>query len=655
MALSKTQTEALIISFRRIFKNKLKFACSAPNAILDNPYIYGYRDFYDNQLQAKIADFCIQLNNNGLLGKITEIHLKSLQDNNKFLTIKGGRIPLEDVVDNAYYSKHRERLREKNILFLDQIILDDKSRLLLWKEILVKAYVPISSQRKEAKWYTDIRLLITSNGVHLHYNITQLFGAFVANVDETRSYNIDKKNRSLIAFYNSQFNSVVIGKIQEIDDNQQLIVKHFHTNMSLCTDTHTYIYQCMDYGCAANAALSMRSPCTFSVNWRYLVPLLTESQFASIQPTNLIDFNIFDIFDFAKKKYNIIQRALTQSHVISLQLQDNIILDLLDPSISRNDLLGELLAVLLALIVVSKNSKVRINTDSLNVITQFEKLKKSKFSQTSHEYFKANNNFLLSILCRIIITLNLHVEMFKVTAHSDDVGNNYVDDLAKKAHLNQDRYIVFRHDASMMKVIPCWNGILIENKLRSFLKNICNYRGLERFINLNRNYKYRQLEVDWTSTFICLNCDINNINNNETSVSSSKTKAQKVHLLIEEIPTIEQMKKSLLNLYDEWMCPICGLHDETFNHVWTCSGHYTIINNIRDKTINHLLTWVLKYNDNIQNFNNLMALDIWDISYDPNNFTFIDLIKGIISISLSELLNSWTTKKNVVEVLIQMR
>ncbi|PKC51193.1 hypothetical protein RhiirA1_484322 [Rhizophagus irregularis] len=109
-------------------------------------------------------------------------------------------------------------------------------------------------------------------------------------------------------------------------------------------------------------------------------------------------------------------------------------------------------------------------------------------------------------------------------------------------------------------------------------------------------------------------------------------KAQKVHLLIEEIPTIEQMKKSLLDLYDGWMCPICGLYDETFNHVWTCSGHYDIINNIRDKTINHLLTWILEYNDNIQDFNALMALDIWDISYDPNVFTFIDLIKGIIDV-----------------------
>ncbi|PKC53349.1 hypothetical protein RhiirA1_543229 [Rhizophagus irregularis] len=569
MALSKTQTESLIIPFRRMFKNKLKFARSAPNAILDNPYIYGYRDFYDNQLQAKITDFCIQLNDNGLLGKVTEIRLKSLQaqlwtsrplikklpynrvphtrknnyilnmlllchdnnislenlDSNTFPTIKGGKIPLEDVVDNAYYSKHKERLREKKILFLDQIISGDKSRLLLWKEILIKAYIPIFSQRRETKWYSDIRSLITLDGVHLNHNITQLFGARVDNVEETRSYDITKKNRSLIAFYNPQFNSVLIGKIQGIDETQRPVIKHFHVDMSRCTDTHTYIYQCMEYGCAANASLSTRSPCTFSADWECLVPLLTDSQFAPSQLTNLIEFNIFNIFDFAKKKYDIIHRALTQNHVISPQLQENIILDLLDSSTSRNDLLiiqrtlapfdnnnyyifefytdgslielgteqcniscafaqisdlfdiphvefystidkwpsayrGELLAVLLALSVVPKNSKVRINTDSLNVITQFDTLKKSRFSQTSREYFKANNNFLWAILCRIILTLNLHVEMFKVAAHGDDLGNNYVDNLAKIAHTDQDRYIVFRRNACLMKVLPCWNEIL---------------------------------------------------------------------------------------------------------------------------------------------------------------------------------------------------
>ncbi|RGB22196.1 hypothetical protein C1646_776481 [Rhizophagus diaphanus] len=95
----------------------------------------------------------------------------------------------------------------------------------------------------------------------------------------------------------------------------------------------------MDYRYAANTSASSRSPCTFFVDWRYLIPLLSASQFSLLNFHNIINYNIFDIFDFAKKKYYLLQRTLMQNHMISLNLQDNIILNLLDSSTSRNDLL----------------------------------------------------------------------------------------------------------------------------------------------------------------------------------------------------------------------------------------------------------------------------------------------------------------------------
>jgi hypothetical protein len=175
---------------------------------------------------------------------------------------------------------------------------------------------------------------------------------------------------------------------------------------------------------------------------------------------------------------------------------------------------------------------------------------------------------------------------------------------------------------------------------------------MEKFLNLHRNTKYRRLDVDWTSTFHCLNSDIQN---NETSISSSKTKAQKVHLLIEEIPTIEQMKKSFLELYDDWKCPACGLDDETFNHVWSCAEYKEILREIRNNTITSLSTWILEYNESIHDFSSLVDLNIWNIEHSPNIFTFIDLIKGIIPLSLYQKLSSWTTKNNVLIVLTKMR
>jgi hypothetical protein len=61
LVLTKKQTEQLIIPFRRMFKNKLKFTRTAPNAILDNPYIYGYRDFYEINFKPKLLTFVFNL------------------------------------------------------------------------------------------------------------------------------------------------------------------------------------------------------------------------------------------------------------------------------------------------------------------------------------------------------------------------------------------------------------------------------------------------------------------------------------------------------------------------------------------------------------------------------------------------------------------
>ncbi|GES99352.1 hypothetical protein GLOIN_2v1777499 [Rhizophagus clarus] len=766
--LSKKDTENLIIPFRRMFKNKLKFAQTAPNAILDNPYIYGYRNLYENQLQVKITEFCIQLNDTGVLGKVTQIRLKSLQiqlwsstnlvqkipfdklprsmrnnyllnmsllckDNNisfniinrnEFSNIDGGKVPLTDVVSNKFYSEFRPTLRRNLILFLNQVISGDKSRLLLWADIINKYYYPQDTNNKgtkEAKWYKHLKPLITVDGYNLHDHIKQLFTARFDNVEDSHPYDIEKRDRSLVAIYNPHHNSFLLGKVHKFNNDDSVVLKHFISDFSLSTIDRTYVSQCDIPHCNANIS-TKGSICTFTAQHQHLVPLLTARKFTKekIKESHYINYNAFNLFDIAKKKFELSPSPLSNSHVTTMHQQDNIILDILKPSPSRNKLLiiqrtlavcnnpnrhifefytdgslinpgseqcsiscsfallqnifdipevefsctfekwpsayrGELLAVTLALIVVPPNSKVMIKTDSLNVISQFEQLKKSRFSQSAREYFKTNNNVLWNVLIRIITKLNLLVELFKVPAHADCDGNNYADKLTKDAHFDQDNHILFKSDATTMKLLPQWNGITIENKLKRFIRTTTTYKGLEKFINLRRNTKYRKLEVDWTSTFQCLNCDIQN---NETSMSSSKIKAQKVHLLIEEIPTIIQMKKSFLEIYDDWKCPSCGLEDETFNHVWSCDEHKNTLLRIRNRTIDLLVYWILECDSHLQNVpvaSSLHSLHIWDIGYNINEFTFIDLIKSIIPSMLYHTINSWITKDNSIKILIQMR
>jgi hypothetical protein len=54
IVLTKQECASIISPFRKLFKQKLRFASTMPNAILDNTYIYQFRDLYELQKQAKI-------------------------------------------------------------------------------------------------------------------------------------------------------------------------------------------------------------------------------------------------------------------------------------------------------------------------------------------------------------------------------------------------------------------------------------------------------------------------------------------------------------------------------------------------------------------------------------------------------------------------
>src|SRR5437764_5253222 len=77
--LSKNECNTIMKPFRKLFKQKLHLSISIPNAILENRLIYNFRDFYEVQLQSKITNFLIQVNDTRLLGDITNIRIKQLQ------------------------------------------------------------------------------------------------------------------------------------------------------------------------------------------------------------------------------------------------------------------------------------------------------------------------------------------------------------------------------------------------------------------------------------------------------------------------------------------------------------------------------------------------------------------------------------------------
>ena len=112
---------------------------------------------------------------------------------------------------------------------------------------------------------------------------------------------------------------------------------------------------------------------------------------------------------------------------------------------------------------------------------------------------------------------------------------------------------------------PLWNEILIDGNLRSFIKLTSEIRSFADFMNLHRNSKYRILNVDWDNTFKILNI---RKNQDYPTFEDMVTKIRRIKILFEEVRTIEKKKIDFSDIYEDWLCPICSLENETFNHLW---------------------------------------------------------------------------------------
>jgi ribonuclease HI len=304
---------------------------------------------------------------------------------------------------------------------------------------------------------------------------------------------------------------------------------------------------------------------------------------------------------------------------------------------------AESMAVLISLLILPKNSSVNLFTDSSAVVNNFNTFKAHNFSLTTRQLFKIPNNiYIWNIIMEVIKILALDVSIFKVTAHADDIYNNYVDKIVSEAHDVIDiknLNLKYSHFLSL-QWIPVWRNIPIEQNLRKFLTLMTNIKGLEQFLNLNRNAKYRTLFIDWKSTF-------NNLQGNQgnlfTDFKESKIKRKKVQFLIQELPCIEQVKKSLYSLYKDWKCPICQQCEENFNHIWLCNDkaiQMISVVNFCKKTLIDQINDHIENNNSKVTYHDINALnDIWTLVESDNKLTFLDQIKGFVPLLLKDFIN----------------
>jgi ribonuclease HI len=316
---------------------------------------------------------------------------------------------------------------------------------------------------------------------------------------------------------------------------------------------------------------------------------------------------------------------------------------------------AEVAAVFSALIISPVNSDIIINTDSETLIRHFNL---QPLVPSSRSILKEQDKYLWIAIRETIIRNGLSVRFNKVDAHSGNYFNDKVDALSKAARYSSKVLSLKVSNFITLQVAPVWKNIRISTHLRHFIADISRNDGFEKWFNLHRNSKYRRLQIDWHSTFSALD---NDEDSSSTSFQASSVKRSKIKYLIEELPTVEHIKKRRPDLYDNWLCPRCNSVQESFNHVWLCSNISTLMARIILETqtdLHHLVSEVVTSSlpSRVYLIPPIILENhtMWSLSFSSQEFTFIDLIKGFIPLELFtavfSLVNNTDTARGILNI-----
>ena len=196
--LSRGDINMLTTKIRRLMRNKIGISNTVPNIILTHREFYNLIDLYYRQGESQIVNLLKRLNNKNLIGKITEIRIKQLQEqeflhdnpmeiwnysrinlfkNNiiaKILCItKELGLNISPIgIENKYnfkkiqgeqhlqtifkedFRRYKDQLKKKQIYTLDQIASSDGSKLLEWKQLPSKNNITLRG--KIPGWFREL-------------------------------------------------------------------------------------------------------------------------------------------------------------------------------------------------------------------------------------------------------------------------------------------------------------------------------------------------------------------------------------------------------------------------------------------------------------------------------------------------------------------
>jgi ribonuclease HI len=253
---------------------------------------------------------------------------------------------------------------------------------------------------------------------------------------------------------------------------------------------------------------------------------------------------------------------------------------------------AELVAIILALLVVPQKSQIEIRTDNSTCINTFQKLQNPQIKDTGKRNRKCKNWQLWMRCIDLIQKKQITVQMTKVKAHSNDTSNNKVDLLAKEA--KEEPEIIwtkwYRQEAL---TTLCWNEIPIDIGARDFIKELYKRKILMKWAGQNRIQKRWMKEIndhenfDWREFW-----EANRVGEAlETSPKKTREKSFRIKMMHNELPTLDNMNKRFPKEYGSLTnCIYCRREKESLEHLLSCPDvveiRKEIWNEMKDQVLN---------------------------------------------------------------------
>ena len=394
--ITEKECNSLFSPFRRIFKNKLRLSSTTPNAILECNLIYNIKNFIDLQLQSKITNFFIQINDQSLLGQITRLRLNNIQSffcleksplcnfpftqlqisttryKNNFLiknllllqsrnfsisinsefenNISGGKITLRELLGNDIFFKNLHSFRKNNLIYLNQVSQISGKYLCQWNTIIRRSFISDFQYFPIPSWFNQIEHITTNSDREIKIEYIENFSFHMKGTSLTPLSTDQLFNKShFVIFWNTNLQCIEVGRLKKhLINNQQtdiVLLEHYiliENNNSL----HSFTIQpCR--GCNLNNLDSQQRDmknfrCSMLFNKHFGIKLIYPSKISD--NTYLFkNYSWFDLIDIIYHHHSFITNTIqyTSNFSVSQTINtDNLIIKYVDYGLDRNKLLN---------------------------------------------------------------------------------------------------------------------------------------------------------------------------------------------------------------------------------------------------------------------------------------------------------------------------